>query len=255
MPASLTLSTGTLLGFLLVLARVSGIFVFVPLPGMHSAPEPARIALVLGITMCLFPRWPQVGAGVSVARLIGWVIAEAAIGLAIGVAVAVVLEAFVLAAQVLGLQAGYAYASTIDPNTQADSGILLVIAQLISGMLFFALGFDREVIRLVAGSLQTAPAGAWEWSRGSTETLIRLSGTIFSAGLRLAFPVVALLLITDFALALLGRLNAHLQLLSLAFPVKMLLTLAMMAAGAAVLPRLLRELSTAAWSTLHHIGL
>ena len=34
---------------------------------------------------------------------------------------AIVLEAFTLAAQVLGLQAGYAYASTIDPNTEADS--------------------------------------------------------------------------------------------------------------------------------------
>ncbi len=48
MPANVTLSTGTLFGFLLVLARVGGALVFVPLPGIKGAPEPARAALALG---------------------------------------------------------------------------------------------------------------------------------------------------------------------------------------------------------------
>ena len=52
---------------------------------------------------------------------------------------------------------------------------------------------------------------------------------MFSVGLRLALPVVALLVMVDVALALLGRLNPQLQLLSLAFPVKMLT--ALLAAG------------------------
>ena len=43
--------------------------------------------------------------------------------------------------------------------------------------------------------------------------------------LRLALPVVALLLMVDVALALLGRLNQQLQLLALAFPAKMLTAL------------------------------
>ena len=44
MPANLTLSAGTLFGFLLVLARVGGALVFVPLPGVKGAPEPVRAA-------------------------------------------------------------------------------------------------------------------------------------------------------------------------------------------------------------------
>jgi hypothetical protein len=42
MPISLTLSAGTLYGFLLVLARVGGALSFVPLPGIKAAPEPVR---------------------------------------------------------------------------------------------------------------------------------------------------------------------------------------------------------------------
>src|SRR5690242_10854157 len=113
MPTSVALPLAAVYGFALVLARVSGALVFVPLPGLGSAPVPARIALAAGLAVALSARWPLIDpASISPARLLGWVAAEAATGIAIGVAAAIVLEAFVLAAQILGLQAGYAYAST-----------------------------------------------------------------------------------------------------------------------------------------------
>src|SRR4051812_415050 len=189
MPGNLTLSVGTLYGFLLVLTRVSGAVVFVPLPGIRGAAEPARAALAIGFTMALSSRWPEMGGdAVTAGLLAGWVAAEAATGIAIGISVAIVLEAFALAAQVAGMQAGYAYASTIDPTTEADSGVLLVFAQLIGGMLFFALGLDREVLRLFAITLDRIPAGGYPFHRGSAEALIQLGGTLFAFGLRLALP-------------------------------------------------------------------
>ena len=251
MPASLTLSAGMLFGFLLVLARVTGALVFVPLPGFKGAPEASRVVLAVGITVALFARWPVVDTSqVTAARLIGWVAAEAALGVAVGVSMAIVLEAFAFAAQVLGLQAGYAYASTIDPTTEADSGVLLVLAQLMAGMLFFALGLDRELLRLFARSLERIPAGSYALSLSSGEAVIRLGAGLFSVGLRLALPVIALLVMVDLALALLGRVNAQLQLLSLAFPAKMLTALALLAITSVLFPRILLEFAGHAWSTL-----
>ena len=254
MPTNLTLSVGTLYAFLLVLARVGGALVFVPLPGVKSAPEPVRAALALGFTLALFGRWPAVEASaVTAGVLAGWTLAEAALGIAIGISVAIVLEAFTLAAQVLGLQAGYAYASTIDPNTEADSGLLLVFAQLIAGMLFFALGLDREMLRLFALSLDRVPVGTYVFGPSATESLIRLGAVLFSTGVRLALPVVALLVMVDVALALLGRLNSQLQLLSLAFPAKMLTALLVLSWMAALFPRILRELGGQAWTVAHKV--
>jgi flagellar biosynthetic protein FliR len=57
-------------------------------------------------------------------------------------------------------------------------------------------------------------------------------------GLRLAFPVIALLLLIDMALALLGRVQQQLQLLSLAFPGKMAAALLILAMLAPVLPKI-----------------
>jgi flagellar biosynthesis protein FliR len=254
MPVSLTLSTGLLFGFLLVLSRVAGIFVFVPLPGLRAAPEPVRAVLALAVTLALFPRWPAVDpAAFTPFRLTGWMVAEAAVGAAIGLVVAVVLEGFSVAAQVLGLQAGYAYASTIDPNTQADSGVLLVFSQLAAALLFVAAGLDRELVRLVARSLETAPPGAWAFSGPSAAPVIRLTAGMFQIGLRLAFPVVALLVMVDIAMALAGRIHSQLQLLSLAFPAKMLAALAMLSWCAVLFPRILRESCGTAWSVLRHL--
>jgi len=254
MPINLTLSLGTLYAFLLVLTRVGGAFVFVPLPGLQSAPMPARAAFALAFTLALAGRWPALSAAaVSPSRLVGWAAAEAASGIAIGVALSVVVEAFTLAAQVCGLQAGYGYASTIDPNTQADSGILLVFAQLTTGMLFFAVGLDREVLRLFAASLDKVPPGAYVLGPASAQSLIRLGTSLFSVGLRLAFPVVALLVMMDVALALLGRVNAQLQLIHLAFPAKMLVTLLLLSWVAMRLPRMVREIGGLAVNASRHM--
>lgn len=254
MAEGLTLSAGTLYAFMLVLARVAGALVFVPLPGVKGIPEPARAAFALGFTLALYGRWPVIdAAAVTPTKLVAWVVSEAALGIGIGVSVAIVLEAFALSAQILGLQAGYAYASTIDPNTEADSGILLVLAQLVAGLLFFALGLDREVLRLFALSLEKVPAGVYSLGPSSAQLLIKLGSGLFSVGLRLALPVVALLVMLDVSLALLGRLNSQLQLLSLAFPAKMLIALLVLSWVAALFPRILVEFSGHAWITARQL--
>ena len=242
MPTELTFSLSAVFGFVLVLARVSGAFIFVPLPGVSAGPEVARAMLALSFTLALFPKWPLVNLeGPYIGAMLLSLLAELALGLTIGVAVSVLSESFLLAGQIIGLQAGYGYASTVDPSTQADSGMLVVFAQLTAGLLFFTLGLDREVIRAFARSLDAFPAGSFVLAPAGAEQILRLASGMFSVGLRLAMPALALLLLVDLALALLGRLNAQLQLLVLAFPVKMMAAIGLLATLAVLFPRIYRE--------------
>lgn len=252
MPISLEAPLGMVYAFLLVLARVSGALVFVPLPGVTAVPATARAVLAVGFTLALAARWPAVDASsLTAARLTAWAIVEAGVGVAIGVAVSMIFETFVLAAQILGLHAGYAYASTIDPTTQADSGILLVFAQLFAGLVFFATGMDREILRLFALSLDRIPPGAYRFGISSAESLIDLGASLISIALRLALPVVALLLLVDVALALLARVNAQLHLMTLAFPAKMLLTILVLSWMAVLFPTICRDISGLAVAAAH----
>jgi flagellar biosynthetic protein FliR len=241
MPAEFTFSLPTLFGFILVLARLSGIFVFVPLPGIRNGPEPVRALLALAFTFALFPYWPAVpieSTGIGI--LLGHMASEAALGIAIGVVVAVITEGLAMAGQIVSMQAGYGYASMVDPSTNNDSNVLVVFAQLMAGLLFFTMGLDREVLRIFAASLQSNPPGNVVLTTNTAKLLINTVSQMFTLGLRLALPVVALLVLVDVALALMGRINSHLQMLTLAFPAKMMAALAILAITLMAAPSLYR---------------
>jgi flagellar biosynthesis protein FliR len=240
----LNLDAGTLYAFLLALARVSGIFVFVPLPGIKTGPEIARAVLALSLTLALAPRWPAVDAtAVNVMLMTGWLLAEAAMGLAVGLAVSFLMEGFQLGAQIISLQAGYTFATTIDPTSGADSAVLLTIAQLAAGLLFFATGLDRQVLLALAQSLSTQVPGHLEISPAMVNRLIQAGASIFSTGFRLVLPLLSLLLMVEISLALLARLNAQLHILMLALPVKMLLALTLFGWLLLIFPRVFGQTS------------
>jgi len=240
MRGEVILSISTLLGFLLTLIRVGGVFIFVPIPGVSSVLSPARVILTLGITVALFPVWPQVAATPSAGLFLMWVLAEAGLVIGIGLPVGFVIDSLAVGAQVLGLQAGYAFATIVDPNTQADSTVLVTFSQVAAGLLFFSTGIDREIVRVIARSLETWPAGTFVLTRESAGHVLSLGAGMFTTGLRVALPIVAILVMVDISLALLGRVNAQLQLLTIAFPVKMMIGLAVLGWLALLLPTLFR---------------
>jgi len=235
MPAELRFSTQTLFGFLLVLTRISFALVFLPIPGVRAVNDLAKATFCLFTTIALFPCWPIVTTD-SFGQLAGWILLEAGFGTAVGLGLAFLSEAFTLAAQILGLQAGYSYASTIDPLSQNDTTVLQTMLQLLVGLLFFATGLDRHILRVFARSLELWPPGHLHISTELLAAVQQLGSSMFSFAIQLAIPVVGLLLLVDLSLALLGRVNSQMQLLSLAFPAKMLGALVALAAIVSVFP-------------------
>jgi len=110
------------------------------------------------------------------------------------------------------------------------------------------------VVLIFARSLQVWPPGSYFISSQIAEGIWRLGAAMLSMGLRLAMPMIALLLLVDIVFALMGKLNAHLQLLSLAFPAKMLAAMAMFSITLTALPTLFRGLAEQAMHALLRIA-
>jgi flagellar biosynthesis protein FliR len=255
MPGEFSISAGTLVGFALVFSRLAGVFILVPLPGIRTGPDAVRIVLALSLTVGLMSRWPQAqGDALTLPGLVLMLFSEFVFGQTIGLATAVLAEAFLMGAQVVSLQAGFNYASMVDPTTQAESGSLLVIAQLAAGLLFFAFGLDREVLRTLIESLTVWPAGTYRVTGAVVQRWTALVGNIFSAGIRLALPAVALLLLVDLSFGLLSRLRVQLQLLSLLFSGKMLVAVAVLSVVAMIFPSFYRDLSSQVFAALRTLS-
>jgi flagellar biosynthesis protein FliR len=129
-----------------------------------------------------------------------------------------------------------------------------VLAQLVSWLMFLAFGMERHVIRALARSLEMHPAGVFAISADARSAVSSLTSSVLTTSFRLALPVIALLVLVDMTFALFGKLNAQLQLLSLAFPAKMLVTLGMLALLSQVFPRIYEGMAAKGVSALMRLA-
>lgn len=230
--------------FLLVLCRIAGVFIFVPLPGVRNGPEAARVVLILAVTICLFPVWPTLPHDPAILEFAGWVAVEAGFGICIGLLVSFLSEAAGMFGHLCGVHAGFSFVSTIDPETQADSPVLSTVAQSVTGLLFVTLGLHRYIIRIFAHSLETLPPGRFLLDPRWSKVVIEAAATLFSTGLRLALPVISLLIMVDVTLALLGRIQSNLQIMQFSMPLKMLAALALVGIVLTLFPGIFSNYAT-----------
>ncbi len=205
---------------------------------------PVKIVVVLGISFCLFPVWPAVQMdSLAGGQFVLAVFAESAAGLLIGLAVAFLHETFQFAAQAVSIQSGFSFASIFDPSSRADTGVFLMLTQLITGVLFFVFGVHHQLFRLLARSFEVFSFNGSHLEAASVKTVLMLGTNMFVTGLKLGLPLVVLLLLVEFSLALLSRLHAQLQLIMLSFPAKTALSLVFLAAMIVRWPALYEQMA------------
>jgi flagellar biosynthesis protein FliR len=208
--------------FLLAFTRIGSLFLPMGIPGTAQAPMVARAMLAALMTVAMWPQW--LTAPRAPDPVWGF-ITEAGYGVLVGLTAGAVLEGLQLALQMVGLQSGYQYASTVDPNSQADSAVLPVLGQLFGYGLFFALRGDHMLIRVLARSFREWPPGAIPMGMLSITSIAKAGTLMLETALGFALPLIVLLLLIDLALGVVTRAHAQLQLISIAFPVKMLLAM------------------------------
>jgi len=238
MPAnthSVWIPLAALIPFGLLLCRTSVFLALIPMPGIRNSMEMQRLLLAVLLAALLTPFAPAMPLP-TLGQFAIFALSEAGLGAALGLTIAVMQEGIQLGAQFIGLQAGFAYASTIDPASEADSAILQVLLTLASSLAFLALGLDTVFFRFLFGSAQLLPPGSWSPTHSHVTALLSLFPPLFTDAIRVALPVVAVLLVVDISLALFSRLQPQLQLLTLSFPLKMLASIATAAACSPYLP-------------------
>jgi flagellar biosynthesis protein FliR len=227
--------------YMLAAVRVLGAITFNPLLGSARVPMPGRIGIGLFATLVLFPIGGPYQAPANVGPFeVG---AELLVGLLAGFGITLIFGSIQFMGSLLGITSGFSFAQTINPmfeqggsggggvvETFITSFALLVFVQ-INGHHLFLIGLKQLFEVIPVGEVTHIP--------GSLDTLLQLSTSLFSAGLKLALPVMAALLLADLALGLLARVAPQFNLFALEMPAKMLLGLTALALALPVIvPRL-----------------
>ena len=250
-----------LTGYLVILFRAAGLFLFMPLPGLANAPDFLRVALTLATATALWSKgvaqFEPAASSAELSTFLRLAVAETIWGAFLGLLVKMIEEPVLLAAQQIGFQAGFSYASTVDPSSNADSTVLETLLSLLCMYLFFALGVHRM---LIFGLLDAHNPfiESWTASKGIlTESIARALTSSFRNGLAFALPLVGAMAAVDVLAGLLGRMLPGAQTALLTTPLKIQFGLAGLALALPVVAtryRLSVDGSFALWNELVRIG-
>ena len=167
-------------GPFLMLARIGGMLIYVPIPGTKSAPPLVKAVLAICLSVALLPATTSFHlqpAGFG--QLAIWLVGEMIFGLMVGLFVGFLSEGLSFGLQAIAVQAGFSYASTIDPNSETDSGMLQALAQIISSLLFFQYSGEGVVIRAFSRSLTRWPPGGGSPGWSALEAISAFGSSMF----------------------------------------------------------------------------
>jgi len=218
-------------------ARVAGLMVFCPFLGSNAIPVRLKAALAVLITAVLYPLHGPVQLDLRSWEWAGVVLNEVVIGLVLGLAANFMMEAPLIAGQILGVQMGYSLATLFDPQTQADTPVLGEFHRLAALLIFLQLDVHHWLLRAVVNSFSYLPAGVALTNYAAASGLFHAAGGIFLAGVQIAAPSLVATMLADVGLGFLGKASQQLPVLFVGLAVKNLLGLAILTAVVAYWPQ------------------
>ncbi len=210
--------------FFLVLARTTSFFITAPFFSIRGVPAVVKVALGFMTAVFLFPALtaltlPQLETAGSWVYI--WaLIKEVFVGLALGFLANLIFSAIQVAGQLLDIHMGLAMSSFFDPQYATNTTIVGRFFLILGLLLFFQLDGHHTLLLALRDSFQYLSLGGVSLEAGIVWTAVKLFAAMFGLALRIASPVIAILLVSDTALSLVARTVPQLNVFILGFPLK-----------------------------------
>jgi flagellar biosynthesis protein FliR len=221
-------------GFILVLARISPLFVLAPIFSSRMMPARAKsvaaVALAIGMAPVALAGAKQ-KVPTDVLPLAELVVKELLIGLAFAFAVAVVMQAMSIAGSFLDTLVGYSFGSLVDPVTGNQAQVLTQVYSLVGVMIFIAIGGDAWVIKGLAETYDLVPLLAFPSLGALVGGANAAFVNIFVSALEIAAPVLIAVTITDAAFGIVSRVSPQMNVFAVGLPAKIIVALLILGAS------------------------
>ncbi len=205
-----------------LLLRAAAFVAVVPVMGAEGLPVRLKIAIALMVVVLLAPVVPAPDPGVGLLRL---VTLETLVGLVLGFAGRMIVEATVYAGGLAGYPAGLAMATMLDPVTNLTVPTLGTLYRLLSLLAFLAIGGHHQFLAVLAKSYEILPAGTASLSGPWLDGAVSLVGRVIVLGFRLAAPVIVAGLLVDLILMLIARAVPQMHILIVGAPIRLMVGL------------------------------
>jgi flagellar biosynthesis protein FliR len=233
--------------FALETVRIAGVLTSAPLL-WTDAPVMVRGALVFLMAVVGHGASPVAPVPLdSIERVAVVAPSELLVGVAMGFVVRLAIAGAEMAGEFASPLLGLGAASLFDPHAQTSETALTRILRQMILLMSLLLGVHRVLIASLLASFRILPLGSWIDPGLALPDLIRYSAATMAAGLRLALPIVAAILLLQLGLAFVSRAAPSLQIFSIGFAVTLV-------GGTLVFLTALPEIARAIEVTLSGVG-
>ncbi len=142
-------------------------------------------------------------------------------GLILGLISNIAFEILLMAGSLIDVHIGLSMLSTMDPNSKASTTITGNLLHYVALVIFFIVDGHHMLIKALIESFITLPMGKG-LMYGDMMTIIEIVANYFLIGLKIAIPIVLIIILTDISMGLISRAVPQINVMILGMPVKML---------------------------------
>ena len=216
--------------FMLVLARLSPLFLLAPLFSSNMIPMRVRGVVAAALAIGLSPIVSRGGAPLDtdLIGLGGLVGKELLVGGAFAFTLGALFAAISIAGTFLDTLIGFSFGAVLDPITGTQSAVISQLYGLLGVLIFIAIGGDAWVIQGLAKTYEIVPLDGVPALPAMLTGVETAFAGIFSAAIQVAGPIVLALILTDAAFGIVSRVVPQLNVFAVGFPAKVVVGLTLM---------------------------
>lgn len=216
--------------FSMIAMRMSGMILFNPIFGSRTIPGRAKGALIMTFSMMLY-MWTggtlqhEPGSlfeyGVMLAT-------ELLMGFVLGFAVTLAVFAIRYAAAIIDFTMGLSMAQVYDPESRNQITVSSEMLYVFLMLLFFAVNGHLRLVSIFFGSASMVPFGQAVFGPALYTAVLDIFRESITLGVQLAFPIIAMELVTEAAVGIMMRMIPQINVFSINFQIKIIVGMLML---------------------------
>ena len=203
---------------------------FFPFFSHMAIPVSVKTALSIYLTFLLFPMIHFDASTFSIGDMLMMVLSEFALGFIAGLALNLIFGALGLAGMQVSMVMGFSMATVMDPTTQTNSPIISQIFTLLAILTLLAFDGHHLILLFLSESVQHMQLGSFVPQEYMWNYLSNGFTHMFVMGFMIAFPIIAISLLSDVIFGMLMKTMPQFNLLVVGFPIKISLSIMVLAA-------------------------
>lgn len=206
--------------FLLIWARISGIFLIAPVFSSRNIPGMIKVGLSGLIAFIALFIVPNLEVSENIFLFTMALVGEVFIGFIIGFFVQIIFAAIQLAGQIIDMQMGFMIVNVVDPEHGIQVPLMGNFKFLLALVIFLSINGHHMLITAIVQSYHFIPLQGMIIDEHFINILIDLFRWMFLVSLQIAAPVAGALFISNLALGIVARTVPQMNVFMVGMPFK-----------------------------------